>query len=200
MLAALAVLIIFTAGAALYCNSSAKKETNSSNASIDNKAGLNIQDEDAKEQAPEQGTGSSYPRNTPPAGSSESNTGSQQESPSGTSDPLRSRIEEKYIALLQSLASGYEVKLDNLMAAAVSQYQTARQADPNADVTGIINEYYRAGRALEAECDSQFYSILAEFESELSAHSFPLDMAVQAREAYEARKSARAGQILPGSP
>ena len=116
---------------------------------------------------------------------------------SGT-DPLRTQIEQKYIARLQSLASGYEGRLNALVATALSEYESAKKANPNADIGPLINKYFSAGKALEAECDSQFYSILAAFESELSANSFPLDMAVQARETYEARKGARAGQITSG--
>jgi len=50
------------------------------------------------------------------------------------------------------------------------------------------------------ECDSGFYSILAEFESELSENSFPIDAAVEAKETYEARKSARADSLAAVSP
>ena len=75
-----------------------------------------------------------------------------------------------------------------------------KKNNPNADISPFINKYYSAGKALEAECDSQFYSVLDSFESELRANSFPLDAAVRAKETYEARKSARAGQITSGKP
>ncbi len=119
---------------------------------------------------------------------------------SGGTDPLRTQIEQKYIARLQSLASGYEGRLNGLVASALSEYESVKKANPDANITPLIEKYYSAGKALEAECDSQFYSILAAFESELSANSFPLDMAVQSRETYEARKGARAGQITSGKP
>ena len=138
LLAVLAVFFFSVLGGALYYNSSGKKETNNSNASVDNKTELGVPVEDTKMPAPEQKpaepakggeaaaaaqtTGSSSPRNTP-----------QQKSSSGTTDPLRSQIEEKYIACLQSLASGYEGRLNGLMAAAVSEYQVAKQANPNAE-------------------------------------------------------------------
>jgi hypothetical protein len=115
-------------------------------------------------------------------------------------NPLRSRIEQAYISRLQSLASGYEGKLNGLVAAALDECSAARKDNPNADLGPLINKYYSAAKALEAECDSQFYSLLASFESELRANSFPLDMAAQARGAYEARKSARAAQITSGRP
>lgn len=124
----------------------------------------------------------------------------QQRSSSGGDDSLRSQIEQKYISRLQSLASGYEGKLNSLVSAALSEYSAAKKNNPNADISPLINKYYSTGKALEAECDAQFYSVLAAFESELRAHSFPLDAAVKAKETYEARKSARAGQITPGKP
>ncbi|BAF58596.1 hypothetical membrane protein [Pelotomaculum thermopropionicum SI] len=136
-----------------------------------------------------------------PAGAEGGNSGpetARQGSSSGGTGSLRGQIEEKYLSRLQSLASGYESRLNGLASAASSELAAAKKADPNADLNPIINKYYAAGKALEAECDSQFYSILAEFESELSAHSLPLDTAVRAREAYEARKGARAGQLLSG--
>lgn len=114
--------------------------------------------------------------------------------------PLRSRIEQAYISRLQSLASGYEGKLNGLVSAALDECSAARKANPNADLSPLINKYYAAAKALEAECDSQFYSMLASFESDLKAHSFPLDMVATARGTYEARKSARAAQITTGRP
>ncbi|NPV73553.1 MAG: hypothetical protein HPY89_07145 [Pelotomaculum sp.] len=136
-----------------------------------------------------------------PAGAEGGNYGpgtARQDSPAGGSGSLRGQIEEKYLSRLQSVASGYESRLNGLIAAALNEAAAAKKADPGADIGPILNKYYAAGKALEAECDSQFYPILAEFESELSAHSLPLDTAVKAREAYEARKGARAAQLLSG--
>ena len=138
----------------------------------------------------------SAPANSAPrAGSSGIKPNAQKQSASGESDPLRSQIEQKYISRLQYLASDYEGKLNNLASTALSEYNAVKKNNPNADISPLINKYKSTGKALEAECDSQFYSILAAFESELRAHSFPLDAAVKAKETYEARKSARAGQI-----
>lgn len=110
----------------------------------------------------------------------------------------RSQIEQKYNSRLQSLASGYEARLNGLVSAALAEYSAAKKADPNADVGPLVNKYYAAGKSLEAECDSQFYAVLSAFENELSSNSLPLDAAARASEAYEARKSARAGEITGG--
>jgi len=82
----------------------------------------------------------------------------------------------------------------------VEEYQAAKAVDPAADITPIFNKYYAAGKSLEAECDARFYSLLDAFESELEAHSLPADTAVKAKSAYEAAKSARAGELLSSKP
>lgn len=207
------VLFSFSAlGGALYYNHSAQKQRNE-NVTIQNHIGdLRFQSKDFEEVTPppnppeaaknEGGSAAApVPANSAPlAGSGGVKSNTQQQTASGGGDPLRSQIEQKYISRLQSLASGYEGKLNGLISAALSEYNAAKKNNPNADISPLINKYYSAGKALEAECDSQFYSVLASFESELRAHSFPLDAAVRAKETYEARKSARAGQITPGKP
>jgi len=142
---------------------------------------------------------------TPPATQGASRSGGKEttadtgrQPSSGGRDTLRSRIEQEYTGRLQSLASGYEARLGGLVSAAAKEYEQAKKADPSADITPLINKYYAAGKALEAECDAQFYSLLAAFEGELKANSFPLDAAAKAKATYEARKSARAGQLFSG--
>ena len=115
-------------------------------------------------------------------------------------DTLRGQIELNYISQLQTIASGYESRLNALAAAAAKEYKAAIEADPGADITPIAGRYYAEGKALEAECDARVYPLLEAFEGELRANSFPIDKAVQARETYEARKSARAGELISVSP
>ncbi len=131
----------------------------------------------------------------PSPGGAEASAG-REPSPGGAGS-LREQIEQKYLARLQALASGYEAKLNGLIISALNECRAARKENPNADLTPIFKRYYLAGRALEAECDSQFYPVLADFESELKANSFPLEAAVRAREVYEARKNTKAGEITP---
>lgn len=146
-------------------------------------------------------TASAVPQKDTGAEVQKAGAGYQPQQPSlSDANPQRSQIEQKYISRLQSLASGYEGKLNGLVSAALNEYASVRKANPNADTGQLVNKYYNSARALEAECDSQFYSILASFEGELKANSFPLDLAVQARDSYEARKSSRAAQITTGRP
>ena len=113
---------------------------------------------------------------------------------------LQAQIEQKYTERLQSTGSSYEGRLNSLLASAAGDYQAAKKADPNADITPLTQKYYAAGQALQAECDTKMYAILDAFENELRANSLPVDAAVRARAAYDAAKSNRAGQILPAQP
>jgi len=207
------VLFSFSAlGGALYYNHSVQKQRNE-NRTIQNHIGdLRFQSKDFEEVTPSpnppeatksevnSAAAPAQASSAPRAGSGEVKSNAQQQTASDGGDSLRSQIEQKYISRLQSLASGYEGKLNSLISAALGEYNAAKKENPNADISPLINKYYSAGKALEAECDSQFYSVLASFESELRAHSFPLDAAVRAKETYEARKSARSGQITSGKP
>lgn len=113
---------------------------------------------------------------------------------------LQDRIVQKYTAQLNSVGSSYEGRLNSLTAAALSEYQSAKSSDPNADITPLVNKYYAAGQALQTECDSQMYAIINAFESELRANSLPVDAAVEAKASYDAAKSNKAGQILSSKP
>ncbi len=140
-------------------------------------------------------------RTSAPGGSGTSDggeTSGPQTSPA--QNPLQAQIEQKYTERLQSTGSSYEGRLNSLLASAVADYQAAKKADPNADITPLTNKYYAAGQALEAECDAKMYAILDAFENELRANSLPVDAAVRARAAYDAAKSDRAGQILSAKP
>lgn len=122
--------------------------------------------------------------------------GSARQQPSSEdAGSLQARIEQKYLGRLQSLASGYEARLNGMIFSALNECRAARKENPNADLKPIISRYYSAGKGLEAECDSQFYSILSEFEGELRANSLPTDAAAGARDTYEARKSAKMGEM-----
>ena len=102
--------------------------------------------------------------------------------PSSVEDnSLRGQLELQYISQLQSIASGYETELNALAATAASEYQSVKNADPNADLTPLASKYFAAGKALEAKCDAQMYPLLEAFENDLAANSFPVDKAVQAR-------------------
>lgn len=139
----------------------------------------------------------SNPGKEPNAGveGGEAGGAARQQPSSEGSGSLRVQIEQKYLARLQSLASGYEARLNGLILSALNESRAARKENPGADLMPIMKRYYMAGKELEAECDFQFYSVLSEFESELKANSFPTDAADGARDTYEARKSAKMGEM-----
>lgn len=111
-------------------------------------------------------------------------TGSQQE------------LEDFYLARLQSIAGGYRDRLNSLVDTARTECIAARKQNPRADLTPIINRYYAAGKALEAQCDGEFYATLAEFKNKLRADGYPLNAANRAAQTYAATKSAWAGNLL----
>lgn len=121
---------------------------------------------------------------------------SNEDKAAGGSNTDRVQFEQYYISKVQSLAYGYEIKLNSLVSSAVIDLKTTRKDNPKADIGPLAEKYISAGRALEAECDAQVYSLLEEFEKELRSKDFPADAAVKAREAYEAGKKDRAEQLL----
>jgi hypothetical protein len=119
---------------------------------------------------------------------------------SSSQNSLQAQIVQKYTDQLDSTGSSYEGRLNSLTASALSEYQSAKSSDPNADIAPLANKYYAAGQALQAECDSQMYPIIDAYERELRANSLPVDAATRARADYDAAKSNRAGQILSSKP
>lgn len=212
------LLALFALGGAIFYNQSNQKQKSQSSSAQNHIGDLRFQSKDYTEvtplQRPAEASKNSGPNNPATAGanpdtqstlrtqtgSTKVQAGSRQQASSDNIDPLRSQIEQKYVSRLQALAAGYEGRLNSLVSDAVNEYRAAKKDNPNADLGTIASKYYAAGKSLEAESDSQFYSILSAFESELSANSFPLDAAVKAKEAYETRKGAKAGQITAGKP
>lgn len=114
---------------------------------------------------------------------------------SGAVSPGQAAIEEKYVAGLESLASGYESKVMALYSRGIQEIRSIPASDTQARASKA-GDYYSAGLALEAECDGRFNKVLADFESELKANGYPTDKARQAREAYENTKKNRAAQLI----
>lgn len=210
----LLLVFCFTAtGAAIYYKQTVQKQENIIMSAQNHIGDLRFQFKDFEKATPFQqpteatlsskgpgaGTSASVPQSAPRGSNNAAAKSTAQQQPSSQGiDPLRNQIEQTHISRLQALASGYEAKLNGLVTTAFNEINAAKKADPKADITPLVNKYYSAGKALEAECDSKFYAMLAAFESELRANSFPLDAAANAKETYEARKSARSGQVITG--
>ncbi|MHB8987042.1 MAG: hypothetical protein ACYC38_14175, partial [Eubacteriales bacterium] len=113
----------------------------------------------------------------------------------GAVSPGQAAIEEKYVAMLQSLASGYESRVMALYSSGIQEIRSIPASDTQARASKA-GDYYSAGLALEAECDGRFYKVLADFESELQANGYPTGKASQAQAAYENTKKNRAGQLI----
>lgn len=113
----------------------------------------------------------------------------------GAVSPGQAAIEEKYVAMLQSLASGYESRVMALYSLGIQEIRSIPASDTQARASKA-GDYYSAGLALEAECDGRFNKILADFESELQANGYPTDKARQAQAAYVSTKQNRTAQLI----
>jgi hypothetical protein len=52
------------------------------------------------------------------------------------------------------------------------------------------------GSALEKQCDTQFYAILDEYETDLRNNNLQLDTAIKAKQEYESAKVNREKELL----
>ncbi|HAU30926.1 MAG TPA: hypothetical protein DCW46_01260 [Desulfotomaculum sp.] len=126
--------------------------------------------------------------------------GAEVQTPSGAlsknASDKEKQIEAYYAKKLTAVASGYHQKLNSLVAAGMSEYDKVREKKEKASPISLARKYLSAGRALEAQCDAEFYPILDEYKAELEKNSFPPDAAVNAGKEYENAKAARKKQIL----
>lgn len=107
----------------------------------------------------------------------------------------QAEIEQYYMGRLRSLASGYESKIMGLYSSGVQEIMSIPASDSKAR-SAAAGRCYSSGRALEAECDGQFYKLLGAFEGELQANGYPLDKAREAQAVYESSKQSRADQLI----
>ncbi|HHY30741.1 MAG TPA: hypothetical protein GX520_08680 [Syntrophaceticus sp.] len=108
---------------------------------------------------------------------------------------LQEEIEARYTAHLLSTAQDYEKRLNSLANTAWEEYTEAQQEGKNISKP-VAFKYFTEGQKLKTKCDNEIYTILQNFEAELSANSLPLDKANMCRREYERRKSERKQEIL----
>lgn len=106
------------------------------------------------------------------------------------------QLEACYIARLQSIAGGYEGRLNSLVGRAWNEYSTTANKGGKVSAAALARKYMAAGSALESQCDAQFYAVLGEFEAELRKNSYSSNTPKLARQEYERTKAARKKQIL----
>ncbi len=105
-------------------------------------------------------------------------------------------IGQKYEFLLKNLKSCYEAELNRLIQHARNDYQAAGRGEKDISLSRLAVEYYRAGRALEKECDRRFDGLLENMKKELKMHGLPLDLAHQAEKEYIDQKNRARKEIL----
>lgn|GEM_PF-4718005 len=117
------------------------------------------------------------------------------ETGSGAVSAGQAEIEQHYAGRLQSLASSCESRIMGLYASGIQELRSIPASDSQAR-SAAAERYYSSGRALEAECDGQFYTVLAAFEGELQNGGHPLDKAREVQAIYESSKQARSGLLM----
>ncbi len=115
---------------------------------------------------------------------------------SGDAADKEKEIQAYYTKKLAAVASGYQQKLNSLVAAGWSEYDKVRKNEEEESLISLARKYLSAGHALEAQCDAEFYPILDEYKAELEKNSLSQAAAVNAGREYENAKAARKKQIL----
>lgn len=105
-------------------------------------------------------------------------------------------IGEKYQILFRSLKNSYEAELSRLVEFARNDYQAASRGEKDISRSSLAVGYYKAGRALEKECDQRFKGLLDQMEKELKLYGLPLDIARKAEKEYADQKSKARKELL----
>ena len=113
-----------------------------------------------------------------------------------TKDQLQKQIDDYYTAKLQSLGESYENQLNGLVGEAYGEYQSDMKQGKSVSMAAMAFKYMSEGSALEKQCNTQFYAVLAEYEATLQKNNLPLDTAIKAKQAYEAAKASREKELL----
>lgn len=104
-----------------------------------------------------------------------------------TADQINNKYQAQF-AHLQDLAVS---RLDTLFTAAVKEYKEGTLSR-----TQLAQKYIQAGTTLEANVDSQFYSVLAKMEKELKANNLATDLVSGYEDQYENAKSEKRAQLF----
>ncbi|MFA5384768.1 MAG: hypothetical protein WC364_08920 [Eubacteriales bacterium] len=124
-------------------------------------------------------------------------TGVQTPSGAASGDADKEKeIQAYYTKKLVAVASGYQQKLNSLVAAGWSEYEKVRKNEAEESLISLARKYLSAGHALEAQCDAEFYPILDEYKAELEKNSLSQAAAVNAGREYKNAKAARKKQVL----
>lgn len=112
-----------------------------------------------------------------------------------TATVTHDEINKKYKAQFSSLQSAALGRLDALYAAAAQEYVQSKK-DGTLNRSEFVQKYMQAGRTLEANMDSKFFSTLNAMQAELIANNLSTDIIGVYKQEYEKAKSAKRSQLL----
>ncbi|EHQ91809.1 hypothetical protein [Desulfosporosinus youngiae] len=141
--------------------------------------------------------GNSSPQNTPNqvnAGVNKANEENKDSAPvkeEREKIPTPEQVGDKYHAKFMHLQDLALSRLDILFAAALQEYKEGKVNESQ-----LAQKYIQASTTLEANVDSQFYSVLTKLEEELKENKLATDIVKVYREQYENAKSAKRSQLL----
>jgi hypothetical protein len=104
-------------------------------------------------------------------------------------------ITAKYQSQLYYLQNTALSRIDTLYSTAIQEYLQRTKAG-TLNRSELAKKYLQAGRTLEANVDSQFYSTLNSMRAELIANNFSTDIIGVIKAEYEKAKSAKRSQLL----
>lgn len=106
-----------------------------------------------------------------------------------------SGIMNKYHGEFAALQVEYEQKLNYFISSATLEYRQDGRKN-SFSLLKLAEKYIASGKALEADCDQQFYTTLAAMETELKAANLPTDAVEEAKKNYDLSKNARRQLLL----
>lgn len=110
--------------------------------------------------------------------------------------PTVSSIKAKYMPTLRELEAQANNNINALIGRAINEYSTKKANGEKIDVGYFYNKYVSAAKALEANTDAAFNSLITIIENELEANGFDKAHAQSIRDEYEAAKEERRNSLL----
>ena len=110
--------------------------------------------------------------------------------------PTVSAIIEKYKSVLLDLESQANVKINELVGLAKTEYATKKANGESIEISYFYSKYMGVATVLEASADSAFNVILANVEKDLIANGYDKSQAQSLKAEYEALKESRRNSII----
>lgn len=147
-----------------------------------------------KENEGTNGTTSSTEKDTETKTTKESETTTEEQeatSPNENTTPSLQEIKDEYYVIFSELEAQETSKVDQLIVEAKADY-----VGNKVPLSQLISKYQEAATLLEQNADRTFNTIYQQLEIDLERYGYSKENAVEFRQAYNAKKSARSTRIL----